>query len=146
MSIVVDANILVAQVLELDYSEAARAKLAEWLDQDLRLYAPTLWRYEALSALRKFVRHKILLQKEAVEAIKAFAGLGIQEVRPSPALEEETLVWADRLDQAVAYDAAYVALAESLEFELWTADRRLARAARAAGAAWVRSLQEAEAS
>jgi predicted nucleic acid-binding protein len=146
MSIVVDANILVAQVLELDYSESARAKLAEWLDQDLRLYAPTLWRYEAVSALRKFVQHEVLRPEEAVAAVKAFAGLGIQEVRASPALEEETLAWANRLDQAVAYDAAYVALAGSLEFELWTADRRLARAARTAGADWVRSLQEAEGS
>ncbi len=50
------------------------------------------------------------------------------------------LTWAERLGQTKAYDAFYLALAEGLSAEFWTADKRLARRARHAGADFVRLL------
>lgn len=145
MRVVVDANLLVAQVLELDYSQAAQAQLTEWLEEGVLLHAPTLWRYEAVSALRKNIAHALLDDEEAKIAVRALDRLGIQEVRPSVPLEERSLVWARRLGHQVAYDATYVALAEILESELWTADRRLARAGREAGADWIQILDGSDA-
>lgn len=66
----------------------------------------------------------------------------IREVPPTPVLHQQVLVWAMRLNQTVAYDAAFLALAESEGAEFWTADRRLVDAARNLGLGWVHSLNE----
>lgn len=47
------------------------------------------------------------------------------------------LVWSRRLRRGNAYDSAYLALAEALGAELWTADRRLTNAA---GQPWIHYL------
>ena len=66
--------------------------------------------------------------------------LGVELVPSSPQQCHRALDWAERLGQARAYDATYLALAEELDAEFWTADRRLANAARHAGADWVRAV------
>jgi predicted nucleic acid-binding protein len=38
------------------------------------------------------------------------------------------LAWTRRLNRAAAYDSFYLAVAESLGCELWTADQRLSKA------------------
>ena len=54
----------------------------------------------------------------------------------------EALRWATRLNQRPAYDAFYLAVAQRLDAELWTADRRLCHNARQAGADWVHFMDE----
>jgi predicted nucleic acid-binding protein len=61
-------------------------------------------------------------------------------VMPTVELQQSCLQWSLRLGQPVAYDSAYVALAESLSCELWTADRKLVQAAIKTGITWVRWL------
>ena len=56
-------------------------------------------------------------------------------------LHRNSLEWANLIGQTVAYDSAYLALAEKLELEFWTADRTLAEGARASGAPWVKWLE-----
>jgi predicted nucleic acid-binding protein len=51
--------------------------------------------------------------------------------------------WAQRLNQRRAYDACYLAVAEELGVEFWTADQRLARAAQQAGVTWTHWIGEA---
>ena len=53
-------------------------------------------------------------------------------------LYHAALDWADKLRQSKAYDAAYLALAESLNAEFWTADQRLVNATRALNIDWVK--------
>lgn len=48
--------------------------------------------------------------------------------------------WAEKLGQSKAYDSFYLALAETLRAPLWTADRRLANAARQIGISWVHAV------
>jgi predicted nucleic acid-binding protein len=50
--------------------------------------------------------------------------------------------WAERLGQSKAYEAYdgfYLALAQRLDVELWTADTRLESRARQIGITWVRT-------
>ena len=54
--------------------------------------------------------------------------LGVQLVPPTLELDRMALRWADRLGQTVAYDAHYLALAETLGCDFRTVDRRLADA------------------
>ena len=71
---------------------------------------------------------------EAEARLETLARLGVQLVPPTPELDRLALRWAGRLGQTVAYDAHYLALAETLGCDFWTADRRLAEAA---GVSWV---------
>ncbi len=66
--------------------------------------------------------------------------LRIERVAPDMDLHRRALRWAARLGQRAAYDAQYLALAERLGAEFYTADRRLANLAGAAGLPWVRFL------
>ena len=50
--------------------------------------------------------------------------------------------WATRLRQKSAYDGFYLAAAEQLGIELWTADQALVNNARQVGANWVHWMGE----
>jgi len=143
MKVVPDSNIIVAQVLTLPYTSAAIAKMQQWQEQKAEFLVPVLWSYEVVSTIRKAVVISGLSADRAKAAVQYILSMGIREVSPTPALHQRALEWATQLNQTVAYDATYLALAESVEAEFWTADRRLADAARNAGASWVHYIDEA---
>jgi predicted nucleic acid-binding protein len=133
VKIVLDANLLVALAVPTDYSERAAAEMNRWLLGGVDLYAPVLWSYEAASALRKFVAAGKLRQDEAVAAIGRLLAFDVQAVAPTMELHQKSLIWAERLSDFVAYDSAYLALAEQLGAPFWTADRKLAKRVRTLG-------------
>jgi len=140
--VVVDSNLLVALFVQLDYSTQARARFRDWVWQGVEIFAPQLWFYEAISTLRKLSALRRLSADEALKAADELGHLEVQAVEPSSELGRRALSWADRLNQVAAYDAAYLAVAESLEAEFWTADQRLARNATSLGVDWVHAVQE----
>lgn len=139
--IVVDANLAVALVVPLAYSESTQRSFAEWTESGRELYAPALWSYEVTSALRKAETTGRIDAAAADEGLAAILDLGVVEVAARRELHERALSWARRLGSTAAYDAAYLALAQELEAELWTADRRLARAASIEGAECVFEIE-----
>jgi predicted nucleic acid-binding protein len=79
------------------------------------------------------------------QANTAIDDLFLLEVETQPldiSLCKAALEWATRLQQSRAYDAFYLALAERLQAEFWTADRRLANGAQQLGVKWVRWIGE----
>ena len=142
MAVVLDANLAVALVVELPYSGACLKKVQEWNEAGVDLLAPSLWLYEIGLTLRKITAAGRMETGDAAASLNDLCALGVTMFEPTPALSLSALEWAGRLDQRVAYDGAYLALAEQEQVELWTADRRLASAARAAGADWVHSVDE----
>ncbi len=130
MKIVPDSNLVLALVISLPYSETALHKMQEWQEQNAQLLVPTLWSYEVTSTLCKAVASHSISYDTAVANLQDILSMEIREVPPTPALHLKALEWAARLNQIVAYDAAYLALAESEGAEFWTADRRLAETAR----------------
>lgn len=88
------------------------------------VHAPHLIDAEVASGLRGLVAGRRLDPTAAWAALDAWRRLGMQRY-PMPALLHR--MWQLR-DNLTAYDAAYVALAESLGCVLLTADRRLGRA------------------
>ena len=125
MNIVVDANITVALFVNLPYSPQVEQVFRLWRKQGVHLHAPALWPAEVVSALRKMVSVGQLGSDDARLALASLERIPIEVVMPTPGLLDLSLVWADRLNQTVAYDAQYVALAEDLSAEFWTADQRL---------------------
>lgn len=140
MKAVVDANIALALVLPLPYSSQAQVLWDGWRAPGTLIQAPDLWAYEITAALRKAMVTLHLPLTEAETRLQTLLALGVQLVAPTTELHLRALLWAERAGQMVAYDGHYLALAESLNCEFWTADARLARALQGQYA-WVRVLQ-----
>ncbi len=126
MALVVDANLTVALVIATPYSDQAHALWEHWSASGIDVFAPDLWAYEVTSALRKAMVITGMGLPEALARLEVLTQLGVRLVPPMPALDRSALHWAERLEQTVAYDAHYLALAEFLGCDIWTADRRLA--------------------
>lgn len=139
---VIDANVGVALALATLYSPAVLAHVASWREQGDSLYVPTLWQYEVASVLRKSIVARVIQPGEALEALDALMNLDLIQVPPTAETHRRALAWAERLKQGAAYDAQYLAVAEQLAAEFWTADRRLLERARQVGASWVRHVEE----
>lgn len=124
--IVVDASAVMALLLALPAAEHIERQIAA---HDYALHAPHLLDVEILSALRRAVAGGEASAGRAGEALEDLLVLPLERY-PHDVLARRT--WALR-DNFSAYDATYVALAETLTGEgapLLTVDGRLARAAR----------------
>jgi len=142
MDIVVDANITVALFVNLPYSSQSERLFRLWRKQDVQLRVPALWPAEVVSALRKMISVGQMSSDDARLALASLERFPIQVVLPDPALLDLSLVWAGRLNQPVAYDAQYVALAESFSAEFWTADQRLINSLQHLKIPWAHGLGE----
>lgn len=114
---VVDCSVVVDALTMADAS-ALRHQLTA-----VALIAPALLDYEVLSAVRGLNLGRHLSDTRAEEALADYADLAIDKVPLAPT--QVSLAWAMR-QRLTAYDATYVALAQSLGVPLLTRDRRLA--------------------
>ena len=114
--IVVDASAAVAALL--NDGQARRVLAAE------RVHAPHLIDSEIASALRRQVHNNRISATDGWNALDTWRRLALMRY-PTPGLLRR--IWALR-DNLSAYDASYVALAETLDCALVTADARLSNA------------------
>ena len=118
--IVVDASVI-APALADDDADGDRAR--ERL-QGERLVAPELLDLEVVAVIRKALFAEVLDERRATIALADLADLALERVSHRPLLVR---IW-ELHRNITPYDAAYVALAETIEATLVTADRRLAQA------------------
>jgi predicted nucleic acid-binding protein len=118
--IVVDASVIAAALVREDPTgEWLRARLA-----GERLAAPAVMEIEVVSTWRGLSRAGRLPARRAEVALADLAGMPLERAPHGPLMPR---IWELR-DNLSAYDAAYVALAETLDTILLTSDARLARA------------------
>ena len=115
--IVVDASAAVSALLNAGPARQALAKE--------QVHVPHLIDPEVANALRRGVATSRIEPSDAWTALDRWSRLGMSRYAVFPLLER---VWELR-ENLSAYDASYVALAESLDCALLTADARLGRAA-----------------
>lgn len=127
--VVADASLAFKWLVEEENSEKATAIARFWDGQGLRLAAPCFMPTEVTNILHRRVVRGELTIEVAAGLIRDLLSLGI-ELHETPNLHSRALELASQLNQGAAYDAHYLALAESLGSELWTADMRFFRAAR----------------
>jgi predicted nucleic acid-binding protein len=142
--IVIDANLAVWTILPILSQIDVSVHFTRWQQAATPFYAPTLWAAEAVSAIRRGLYARVLTPEEAREAIDHLFALDVQTLPMDIHLCRSALEWAGRVRQGKAYDSFYLALAERMGVEFWTADRRLANAARQAGVNWAHWIGEAD--
>lgn len=129
---VVDASVVLAWYLPAEpHKDQALTLLGEAAAGRLKLYVPSLTRYEVLNALSLAVRgikRTKLSTQQAHEILQAFDEAGLEE-RGIAEFHARVLDLA-ALYYRSAYDAAYLALAEHLGADLLTGDAAFYRAVR----------------
>ena len=125
--VIVDASVAVKWLVEEADTPVARALAASWVNAGVTPTAPYLMPAEVANALHRRVVDGHLSLGTASELIETLlvSGLELLETR---ALHSRAIELASLFDQGAVYDVHYLALAEALECELWTADRRFHRA------------------
>lgn len=117
--IVLDASAALKMILRHEGSEALAARV---IGEDI--HAPALVEVEVVSGLGRLQRQRRVAADRAAIGLEWFLDLGI-EMHHGPELTRRIFALRHSLS---AYDAAYVAVAESIEAPLLTADGRLSRA------------------
>jgi predicted nucleic acid-binding protein len=120
--IVLDASAAVAVLLNLG---AGAPRIRERMDRaDDGLHVPHLFEVEVMNVLRRYALNGTLSAERARLALNRLFNMRVTRY-PHTALLPR--IW-ELKDNVTAYDAAYVALAETLEAPLITRDERLSRA------------------
>ena len=126
----VDANLVVRLVA--DPEDAVVWRLWEqWDAEERQLAAPALLYYEVTNALYRYQKLGWMTSSSMRLALKAALSLPLI-LHGDADLHLRALNMAERFALPAAYDAHYLAVAESLGAEFWTADRRLAQAVQTA--------------
>ena len=129
-SVVVDASLAIKWLVEEDDSDKAQAILQSWVAQDVTRIAPYLMPFEVANALhRRVLRGELNVSQSAL--LRSLLLDSRLELHHSSSMHVRAMQLAGELRQGAAYDAHYLALAESLDCELWTADQRFYGAANA---------------
>lgn len=104
--------------------------------------APALWAYETTSSICKAVHFQMVTVDDAEQILVLLEDLGVQLIPPDEIYNQRVFNLTMQLKRTAAYDRYYLALAESLKCDLWTADKKFYQAAQNNGLAWVRHVSE----
>lgn len=118
--IVLDTSAAVEWLLGRPKAAAVAARIT---DPDVTIHAPHLLSVETAQVVRRYVLAGTVDQRRGASALQNLAALDVTHHDHEPLLPR---IWELR-DNATAYDAAYLALAEVLNAPLVTLDGRLAR-------------------
>lgn len=127
-TICVDANIAV-EVITATAPSRIVGLWEDWLQRRDLLVAPRLIRYELVNVIFKSRRAGAISESTATDLMTAMLELPIM-LHDTESIHHRALWLASRFNLPATYDAHYLALAEELNCEFWTADKRLAGAVR----------------
>ena len=122
--ICVDASIVIPLITHSAEGSPVLAYWRAWDASGRRIVAPTLIYYEICNALHRYAVHGELQPDEAEAALNTTLELDI-ELHGDQEMHRRALMLARKYGLSATYDAHYLALAERLRAEFWTADRRL---------------------
>ena len=116
-----DASAAIELLLRTPAGQAVAKRIAA---SDTSLHVPHLLDLEVAQVMRRYCSQGVITAQRAQLALDDLRALTLTRYAHEPMLAR---IWALR-DNLTAYDAAYVALAESLEAPLITLDTRAAHA------------------
>jgi predicted nucleic acid-binding protein len=125
MSVVLDANTLIAfGMADEPLHTQANQILSAWQTAKEHLTAPRLFRSEITAVVRKAVYQQRMTPDQGRALLSQLLNYPV-DFHEDTALFEEAYDLAVRFNRPRAYDTQYMALAERLQCEFWTADERL---------------------
>ncbi len=122
-----DASLVVQFILSAGRESPLLSQWKAWHQPGRVLVAPTLLYYEVSNALHRYVLHGDLSPEQATQAMEVAIEMDFALYGDAD-LQRRAMGMAAQFALPAAYDAHYLALAERLGAEMWTADRRLHRA------------------
>jgi predicted nucleic acid-binding protein len=134
--VVLDSGILLASILVEEHTEQSKALLSHWRAENIQIAAPTLFRYELVAVMRKNVYRATLSADQAIEGLAFLLAQPIQLMMDDQLLKRGFEL-ATMFNRPTAYDSQYLAVAERLGCDFWTADEKLFNAVNS-GLPWVK--------
>jgi predicted nucleic acid-binding protein len=121
--LIIDASIAAKwQLLSETEAEKSLSILMDYIDGKIAFVAPKVWQYEIANALNKAISIGRITELEGQTAFNNLLDLEIEFIEfPSP---KEAYMFAKKYQRSV-FDSFYLAVAENLEIEFWTGDRKL---------------------
>lgn len=120
--ICIDASLIVQAVISAEPVEVIE-RWRNWGDEGRQLVASILIRHEVTNALHRLVRAGELTREDGERALRV-ALHNPMTLHADDDLHLRALEFAARFNLPAAYDAKYLALADKLGAEFWTAGRR----------------------
>ncbi len=140
MPIIVDTSVALKWALAEIHSANANALRRDVLHRREEIVAPTLLLYEATNTLYQAGRDGIVPWHSVAQGLEDI--LTVVRLRPPTITTAKQAVALARMTtQTYAYDTQFLALAERLNCDLWTADERFQRAMQRHGFAQVRTIK-----
>ena len=135
-----DSGVALKLVLNEEDSLQAKKLWQVLVRKNYQPAAPQLFSFEITSVLRKNVYRGVITPEYGLSALQKLIRLDIRLMTPEN-IHIEAWQLAERFNRPTAYDAHYLALAEQLDCEFWTADKRLYNAVHEK-LPWVRLLRD----
>ena len=140
--VIIDASVVIKAILPNPLQGHCRALIQTFTG--VQPIAPALWAYETTSAISKAVHFKHLTENEGRQVLEQIDKLGVRLFVPEIDQYRKAFDWTLRLQRASAYDSFYLALADEIECDFWTSDKRLFNALNGAGLNWLHWIEELE--
>jgi predicted nucleic acid-binding protein len=122
--VVADSGLLIATAFEETYSEKAAALWEYWDDSQIIVFAPNLFRFEIVAAVRKHVYRATIPPDVGLTIRDEFLSKKVQ-LKMNDGLLRRGYELASQFNRPTAYDSQYLAVAEHLGCEFWTTDERM---------------------
>jgi predicted nucleic acid-binding protein len=141
-AVVIDTSLAVKWIVPENHQAEALSLVAGWVADGTDVIVPSWFSCELANVLFQRMRRGDMTLADAQLAFGAiFARVSVRE--PDPAVALRALEVTDNLGLCASYDAHYLALAEYLGVELWTADDHFWNAAKG-GFPWMRWVGQAQ--
>ncbi len=122
--ICIDASFIVRYFTSSSTESIYQQYWSQWQTKGYNIVAPTLIIYEVCNAFHRASVAGQITQEEAEQFLERALNLGLR-FSGDAELHRQALKIAQRHNLPATYDSHYLALAERLGIEFWTADRRL---------------------
>jgi predicted nucleic acid-binding protein len=137
---VIDASTAIKAILPNPLQGHCRALVQTFAD--VQPVAPALWVYETTSAISKAVHFEQLTENEGRQALEQMDALGVQLFVSDLEQNRIAFGWTLQLRRGSAYDSFYLVLAQALDCDFWTADKKLFNALTDTPLNWLHWIEE----
>ena len=123
-SVCIDASLALTWLLAVEQNEIANTLRRKWDEDGVDIITASLFHAEVTSVLREQVYFNRLLPEEGEEAFSAYLDMGVKSV-DIPGIQKRAWDLAQKFNLPRTYDMQYLAVADIIDCELWTNDKRL---------------------